>query len=130
MASNLPIFSEEDAQQLKLDMYSLKARKDFRHSCICVHTNRTASLGPSPEEIPETFIQYYRQQIRQPILAVREDVATLEGWQLHHKAVRMASWPNPSDGELNWYAYLVVYFFQVNVNHQWFDRKTEKFEKL
>lgn len=103
MASHLASLIEGKVQQLSLDIYSLKARKSAHRSHINVYMDHTASLGPWPDAISESFIQNYRQEVRRPILAFRESATTFVNWQKHHKAIRMGSWPTPSEGELSWY---------------------------
>jgi hypothetical protein len=84
-------------------MYSLKAKKNARRSHISVHTNETASLGPWPETMPDSFYQNYNHESRCPIMAFRECAATFIKWQKNHQAVRMGTWPTPSKEELAWY---------------------------
>ena len=103
MASSLAALTEGNAQQFRLDMYSLKAFKSGNCSYLDVHTNHIASLGAWPESIPEPYINNYSQEVRHPILISRASAATFINWQKHHKAVRMGSWPTPSNEEVAWY---------------------------
>lgn len=84
-------------------MYSLRACKSTHCSHIKVNDDHTASLGPWPDSMPETDIKNYRQEVRRPILAFLEGAAMFTKWQRHHQAVRMGSWPKPSEEELSWY---------------------------
>jgi uncharacterized membrane-anchored protein YhcB (DUF1043 family) len=87
MASYPTYSNEESAQQLRLNMYSLKARKSARRSHINVHTNETASLGPWPDTLPETYYQHYNHESRCPTIASRECSATFIRWQKNHQGV-------------------------------------------
>ena len=103
--ASYPVYSHEgEAQQLKMDMYSLKAKKSARRSHIKIHPDATASLGPWPvSAIPEAYFQNYHHAARCPTIAFRESPATFVKWQKNHQAVQMGEWPTPSKEELAWY---------------------------
>lgn len=75
MASPPAALTEANAQQFRLKMFSLKARKSVNHSHIDVNKDRTASLGPWPESLPESYIKHYQQEVRRPTLTSRESAA-------------------------------------------------------
>lgn len=103
MVSYLAALTKSNAQQLRLDMYSLKVCKFAHRLHIKVNTDALASLGPWPETIPKTYLEHYRQAFHYPTLASRESPALFNKWQKHHLVVRMGSWPTSSNEEITWY---------------------------
>lgn len=95
------IYSNEGAaQELRLAMYSLKVKGSARRSHIKIDLDATASLGPWPISVPETYLQNYRHESRCPTIASRESPATFIKWQKNHQTVRMGQWPTLSKEEL------------------------------
>ncbi|KAK9919784.1 hypothetical protein M0R45_028362 [Rubus argutus] len=102
--ASYPIHSNEGAaQELRLAMYSLKARKSARRSHLKFELDSRASLGPWPISLPEEYLENYRHESRCPTLASRESPAIFTKWQKNHQVVRMGQWPTPSKEELAWY---------------------------